>query len=136
MQAATLDDALVGAVHESARYLVQHPALRFILSHEPGVVLPYLGFGRVDRLYRAATALARPRHGGASCGAEQADWAVEWVARVVVSYVLTPHERIDLTDEDDVRRLVTTYLAPALATTAPAARTSATFSSVPISHGS
>lgn len=116
--AATLEDALVVAVTESARFFADHRALRFVLAHEPGVVLPYLGFGRVDRVYRAAGALAGP-HLARFVGGDQASWAVEWVARLLVSYILTPETGVDLINEADARQLVATYLIPGLAPVGP-----------------
>ena len=111
--AASLEDALVAAVNESASFVTGHEGLQFILAHEPGLVLPYLGFTQVDRLYRAAALLAGP-HLVRFLDVETTPWAVEWLVRLVVSYLFIPAEGTDLTSDPDARRLVQTYLLPAL----------------------
>lgn len=115
-EAASLEDALVSAIEESAAWVGGHEALQFILAHEPGLVLPYLGFNQVDRLYAAAARFAGP-HLVRFVDVEQAPWAVEWVVRLVTSYLFAPAEGVNLADREDVRRLVRTYLLPALAPT-------------------
>ena len=103
------------AIRESA--VLSSPAtgaLQFILAHEPGLVLPYLGFNEVDRLYRAASQFAGP-HLARFVDIERSSWATEWVVRLVVSYLFTPADGIDLTADDDARHVVRTYLLPALA---------------------
>lgn len=116
--AASLEDALVAAIRASATFVAGHDALQFILAHEPGLVLPYLGFHQVDRLYRAASTLAGP-HLLPHLTPEQTPWAVEWVVRLVLSYLFTPAAGTDLASERDARHLVRTYLLPAFAPTNP-----------------
>lgn len=111
--AASLEDALVVAITESGSFVLEHRALQFVLAHEPGVVLPYLGFGRVERLYEAAGLLAGP-HLVRFLEPDQTPWAIEWVVRLVVSYLFAPADDVDLTTDADARRLVRTYLLPAL----------------------
>ncbi len=113
-EARSLEDALVAAVSESAAFIADHEALQFILAHEPGRVLPYLGFNQVDRLYAEAARLGTP-HLARWVRAEQAPWAVEWLVRIVVSYLFAPATGVDLTDREDARRLVRSYLLPAMA---------------------
>ena len=131
MRRTPLEDALVGAVNDPPGPVAATRPCSSSSAHEPGLVLPYLGFGQVDRLYRAATRAGSAPDLALFVGAEQADWAVEWVARVVVSYLSSsrrthrPHRR------GRRRRLVSTYLVPALATNLPAAHASATFSLSP-----
>ena len=111
--AQSLEDALVAGISESASFVVNHRGLQFILAHEPGLVLPYLGFTQMDRLYRAASLFAGP-HLVRFVDVELTPWAVEWVVRLVVSYLFNPAAGFDLTSEADARRLVRSYLLPAL----------------------
>jgi hypothetical protein len=46
--------------------------------------------------------------------AETAARAVEWVARIVLSYVTSPANGIDLCDEVSARRLVRAFIMPGL----------------------
>ena len=92
----SLEDALVVAISASASFATGHEALQFILAHEPGLILPYLGFSQVDAVYRRASALAGP-HLVRFLDVEQTPWAVEWVIRLLVSYLLNPAEDTDLT---------------------------------------
>lgn len=110
-----LEDALVVGTVEAARFLAGHDALQFLLRHEPGIVLPYLGFRQVDRLYRAAAVYAGP-HLSRHLDPDQAAWAAEWIGRIVLSYLFNPAADVDLTDEPAVRRLVRRFLLPALQT--------------------
>ena len=45
-EAHDLEDVLVAGMVEAARRLAGHPALRYLLAHEPDVVLPHLAFDR------------------------------------------------------------------------------------------
>src|SRR5947209_6643342 len=49
-------------------------------------------------------------------GAEHAGRVAEWVARLVISYTLTPSDQFDLADEESVRALVRGFVLPGLAT--------------------
>ncbi len=116
--AATLEDALVAAVTATSRFAADHDALRFVLRHEPEVVLPYLGFAALDRLFAVAASSAGP-HLARFVDLESAPWAAEWVGRMVLSHLFNPAPGVDLGDPDDARPLVRRFLVPALA---PAAR--------------
>lgn len=110
----SLADALVVGVVEAARFVAGHDALQYLLEHEPGVVLPVLGFKQVDRLYRAAGIFARP-HLARFVGPDEAAWAAEWIGRLVLSFLFTPSPDLDLTDAADASHLVEQFLLPALA---------------------
>ncbi|MCU1353481.1 MAG: transcriptional regulator, TetR family [Acidimicrobiales bacterium] len=107
------ESALSTAITTAAAAMRDHAALQFVLAHEPGLLLPYLGFKQVDRLYRAVSAAGAP-HLVRFVGAERASWTGEWLARLVISFVFNPDPAVDLTDDADARRLVRTFLAPAL----------------------
>lgn len=116
--AETLEDALVAAVTAASAFAADHDALRFVLRHEPEVVLPYLGFAALDRLFGVAAAAAGP-HLARFVDVEVAPWAAEWVGRMVLSYLFNPAPGVDLADVDDARALVRRFLMPALAPATP-----------------
>ena len=79
-EAKDLEDVLVAGMVEAARRLRTHAALAYVLTHEPGVILPHLTFAELDRILLVAgdtgrtvlrslaparTGLARGRVGGA-----------------------------------------------------------------------
>lgn len=115
--ADTLEDALTMGLVVATRALHDHDAAQFILSHEPGLLLPFLGFREVERLYAHASPVLGA-HLVRFVPPERAAWAAEWVARLFITYLFNPHAGLDLADEADARRLVRTYLMPAF-TTAP-----------------
>ena len=113
-QEVDAESALTVALTTSAAATRDHAALQRVLVHEPGLLLPYLGFKQVDRLYQAVTAAGAP-HLVRFVGAARASWAAEWVARLLVSFVFNPDAGIDLSIDADARRLVRAFLLPALA---------------------
>jgi AcrR family transcriptional regulator len=120
-EATDLEDVLVSGIVESARRLTRHEALRYLMDHEPGVVLRHLAFGEMDRFLAVASAFTAPFF-GRWLEPEQATRAAEWAVRIVVSYLSCPSAGTDLTDERDARHLVETFVLPgilALRTPAP-----------------
>jgi AcrR family transcriptional regulator len=112
-EAEDLGDALVAGIVHSARRIAAHRALRYMSEHEPGVVLPHLAFGEMDKLLLGASAFAAPFF-ARWLEPEQASRAAEWAVRIVLSYVATPTERVDLTEVDDARHLVRTFVLPGI----------------------
>jgi AcrR family transcriptional regulator len=108
-----VEDALVEMVTYATDVLRNHPALKYLLTHEPVQVLPHLAFGQLDVLLAAATAVAAPLL-APFVAAGDAPRAAEWVARLVLSYTIAPSAWFDLANEDDARRLVTTFVLPGL----------------------
>lgn len=111
--ATTLDDLLVAATISASRWVRGHEAFQFLLAHEPEVVLPFMSFERLDLLWREASRFATP-HLARFVPANAAPRAAEWAVRVILTYTLHPSEHFDPTDERDARRLVRTYLLPAI----------------------
>ena len=118
-----LPDALTRALVVASRLLHDHDAAQFILDHEPGLLLPFLGFHQVDLLYRETSAAFGP-HLERFVAPERAAWAAEWTARLFITYLFNPHGHRDLAVIDDARDLVDTFVMPAFALTAvPSPRT-------------
>jgi AcrR family transcriptional regulator len=118
---ATLADAndveqvLVNGIAYGSRHLRGHAALQFVLAYEPEIVLPRIAFERLDVVFDAVGLAAAPFL-APYVGAEHAGRVAEWVARLVISYTLTPSDQFDLADEESVRRLVRGFVLPGLAT--------------------
>jgi AcrR family transcriptional regulator len=115
-----LESLLVTGVTYASRTLTGHDALQYLLVHEPEQVLPHVSFGRYDQVLAAAAQLVAP-HLARFVGEGLAARTGEWVTRLVLSYTLAPSPFYDLTDEDDVRRFVRSYLLPGLTPSAPSA---------------
>lgn len=118
--AGSLEDALTVGLSGAARHLSDHQVLQRLLADEPGVVVPWLAFDRLDQIFAAASAFAAP-HLARFVPAEQAPDAAEWVGRILLSYLFTPSEGVDLRDDADARRLVCTFVLPGLIATTPTA---------------
>ena len=112
-EATDLEDVLVAGMVESARWLRSHGALGYVLEHEPGAVLPHLTFGELDRVLLVAGDLAAPFF-ARWLEPEQASRAAEWAVRIVLAYCSGPPAGTDLTDADDARALVRTFVMPGI----------------------
>lgn len=112
-EARDLPDVLVAGIVETTRLAAGHAALQYLLANEPEVVLPYLAFGKLDRLLLAASAFAAPFF-GRWLDPEQAARAAEWATRITLSYFVTCSERMDLADPAQVRHLVSTFVVPGI----------------------
>jgi AcrR family transcriptional regulator len=111
--ARDLTDLLTRAVTAGLAAVADHPALRTMVELEPQLVLPHLAFHRLDRLLAVSTELLRP-HLARFLPADAIPAAAEWAARVAVTYVIHPSPTVDPRHPESIRRLVQTYLAPAL----------------------
>lgn len=111
--ATELDELLTELVVEGVRHLEHHAALMNVLAHEPDVVLPALTFdGAGVTLARGGRMLAPLL--ARFVGADRAERAGEWVARVVLAYACAPNDLVTLTDPDSVRAFVRELLVPSL----------------------
>lgn len=111
-----LADALTRGLVVATRLLHDHDAAQFILEHEPGLLLPFLGFNQVDLVYRHTAGRIGP-HLERFVAADRAAWAAEWAARLFITYLFNPLEDLDLADVVSARGLVTRFLLPAFAPT-------------------
>ncbi len=112
-EANDLEDVLVAGMVDAAHRLSSHRALAYLLAHEPDVILPHLAFDRMDRLLLAASAFIAPFF-GRWLEPDQAARAAEWAVRIVMSYLANPAPGSDLTDADDARHLVSTFVIPGI----------------------
>jgi AcrR family transcriptional regulator len=115
-RAGSLEDALVGGMAFSSRWLASHGALQFLLAYEPEAVLPHIAFRRMNEVLAAASAFVAPFLGRWLPG-DDAVRAAEWGIRIVLSYTSCPADDVDLADEASARRLVQTFVLPGLVTT-------------------
>ena len=108
-----LEDLLVAGAVYTSQQIAGNRALQFVLAHEPGMILPLIAFNRMDRVLRAVSEFAAP-YLAPHVGAEEAPRVAEWVARIVLSYMLSPADEVDVRDEESVRRLARTFVLPGL----------------------
>src|SRR2546421_543042 len=100
-EAESLEDAVVAIVVTAAGWLASQPALNFVMTAEPEVVLPHLAFDGADRVLRAGARVIAPslrrfldgRDGGDDEYADS-ERAGEWLARMVLSYVSCPTDSV------------------------------------------
>jgi AcrR family transcriptional regulator len=115
-EAPDLEEALVATMTEAGRSLANHEALRYLLRHEPELVLPKIAFRELDEVLALVRAEAGPllaRHLGDDLDA--AGRTAEWAARMTLSYTLSPSATVDMTNAVSVRHLVRTYILPGVA---------------------
>lgn len=109
-----LTEVLTAGVVAAATFLDRHEALAYLLAHEPDVVLPHVAFHRLAGLFALVGDFAVPHLARFVGEGEPARRAAEWLARVVLTYVLNPTEHVDLTEPVAARRLLSTYVVPGL----------------------
>jgi AcrR family transcriptional regulator len=114
VDAEDLEDVLVEAMAEGASRIAHHPTLGYLLEHEPGVVVPFLAFSRMDELLAGAAAFLAPFL-GRFVDLDEAIRLSEFATRLVLSYLSCPAQGIDITDRDDVRALVRRFVLPGVA---------------------
>ena len=112
--ATSLEDLLVAGITDAARRINEHPALRFLIEHEPEHVLPRLAFHQMDAALAVASQFAAPHLRRFIHDDEHAHRVAEWVSRIVVSYTITPSDVVDLAQEASARQLVRDFVLPAL----------------------
>lgn len=79
-----------------------------MLAHEPGLVLPYLGFRDIDRLYLLVAEALGPAF--EHFGPADARRLAELATRITLSYTFQPSTDVDLCNAVDVGRIVDTHL--------------------------
>lgn len=113
-EAATLEDTVVIAFVEAARFVLDHGPLQYVLTHEPERVMPLSAVHGLERAFAIARDFAAPHLRRFVADDEAADAGADWMVRQFFTYALIPRPGLTLTNEADVRRFVRTYLLPAL----------------------
>ena len=114
--ARDLEDVLVAGMVEAARRLCGHGALSTVMDQEPGLVLSHLAFSQLDAVLRTSAELTGPFF-ARWLDPDQAARAAEWATRILFSYLVCPGEGArptDLTDPDQARHLVSTFVIPGI----------------------
>jgi AcrR family transcriptional regulator len=111
--AADLEDLLVAGMSEAGARITRHPALRFLVTHEPEVILPQISFARAERVLAKAASFASP-YLARWLPPEEAYRVGEWVTRIVISYAASPSNCVDVADAASVRRLVRSFVLPGI----------------------
>jgi AcrR family transcriptional regulator len=107
----TLGAAITTVITTAVDALRGHPALVFISTHEPDVLLPFLAFEREDAVLRTAAALVAPAYTRFLNDVDAARLG-EWIARIALSYLFSPSETFDIGDAVHVRALVDDFVLP------------------------
>ena len=88
-EVTSLNEALATAGSFGAREFAGHDALQFLLTHEPGSVLPFLCFTSGSALLQTLSGIVSP-HLERFLDPLEARRTGEWLARIVLSYGCTP----------------------------------------------
>jgi AcrR family transcriptional regulator len=112
-EATDLEDVLVAGMVDAAQRLGTHPALGYVLRHEPGVILPQLTFAHLDRILFTAGNFAAPFF-ARWLSPDEASRAAEWAVRIVLAYLADPAPDTDLADPEDTRALVRAFVMPGI----------------------
>jgi AcrR family transcriptional regulator len=115
-----LEDVVVAGVTAAARQLTDHEALAFLLAHEPDAVLPHVGLHRRGDAFECVRDFVDPHLARFLPDEEHRARAAEWLARVVLMYVFTPAQGVDLAEPESARRLVRGFVLPGLLAGSPA----------------
>jgi AcrR family transcriptional regulator len=126
--AVTLADAIEAVILTTAITFNTHPALGFVVAHEPELVAPQLSFDRGSALLIDAGAVIAPAF-SRFVPLDRAERLGEWVARVTLSYLCNPIDHGHLDDPAFVRELVADFVLPGIT------RTSSAFASASAREG-
>jgi hypothetical protein len=94
--------------------MADNPVLRTLLAHEPELILPVFAFDRLEGLFAATVELCRP-HLARFLPEPAIRPTAEWAARLALTYSFHPVPAVRPHDPSSVRRLVDTYVMPAVA---------------------
>lgn len=88
-ESATLDALLRTGITAALEQIWAHPALRYVVEHEPSTVVPNLVTAGLGHLVQVAGSFVEPRlHPHLSAAA--APVAAEWIVRLTLSYAAAP----------------------------------------------
>lgn len=108
-----LSEVLVNGIVEAVTRITTHPALAYLVDHEPDVVLRHLAFDESNQILATATRFAAPFL-ARWMDPDEAARVAEWSTRIVLSYCIDRSPTMDLTDRDKARSLVETYVLPGI----------------------
>ncbi len=113
--ATDLEDLLVRVVVYSTNELRNDSHLALMLAAEPGETLSNLTVEGLPRIIRMATLFIVPR---VEPYVDRATAAllVDVLARLVISYFLAPSALVDLGEPESARRVIRSYVLPAIQT--------------------
>ena len=117
--APTLEELLVRAVTCATRELRNDEHLAVMLASEPGAILGELTVAGVPRITRMAAAYLTPFVEDFLPRA-QARALIDLVARLVISYFLSPSDHVDLGDDEQARAFLSPFVPPSTRRTAAA----------------
>jgi AcrR family transcriptional regulator len=112
-EADDLTEALVAGIVEASTRIRGHRALAYLVEHEPEMVLGHLAFDESDRLLATASRFAAPFLSRWMSPSEAGPVA-EWATRIVLSYMIAPSPRLDLSDRAATTRLVEQFVVPGI----------------------
>ena len=111
----TLEDLLATGVTATLRLLAEDDVLAAVIRHEPELVLPHFAFHQLGHVLDLAVVLCRP-HLERFLAPSEVRPRRELLARVVLTFGFRSSDWVDPNDPVSIRRLVRTYLLPALTT--------------------
>jgi AcrR family transcriptional regulator len=109
--AETLADTAVAVIRTGAATFQSHPALGFVLAHEPEIVASQLSFEPGSAILRVAASLVGPAF-VRFLPVDRAERLGEWITRLTISYLCNPSDYVDLDDPAQVRELVDAFVLP------------------------
>lgn len=111
--ATSLEDLLVRIIVGASTALREDEHLAVSLATEPGAALGDLTFDGLERIIRTATDFFSPVVGRFTSASNTAE-IMDILARLVISYHLSPSRIFDFTRRDSAMRFVRTHLLPAI----------------------
>jgi AcrR family transcriptional regulator len=112
----SLADAVVAVMLTGSETFHSHAALRFVVEHEEAILTPQLAFERGSAVLRGAAVMIAPAF-TRFVEPDRAERLGEWVARLTLSYLLSPSEQLHLDDSASLRALVVDYVLPGVTQT-------------------
>lgn len=115
--AETFEDLFATAALTSAEMVGNHRLVNVLIEAEPQLVLPHVAFGAstvVDVSAEFLTAYVRRLAERGVIEVDDPREVAEWVVRAILSYLITPSTRVDLSDEGQVRVMARRFFDPAV----------------------
>lgn len=121
-------ELLVDAIQYTLTHFFEHPVVNAIIENDPQLIYP-VWTTRADGILRLGvgalpSAYERWKENG-WIKPLPSEWIAEWITRLVMSWYIQPSPVVDLRDPKTVRRLVETFVWPALDPGGPAPRSRA-----------